>query len=667
MRFARLLAAAAALAALAGTACTKNASVQAAPKVDAGPDLRLAVRPSVMLGATGYGSADIKSYEWRVVTAPDLSKASIQGVSDTGDIAQLDTGTLAGLYVVAARVTDADGLVSDWDFVNVTLVPGAEPLEIALRCAEGCRTEDFMNYADEGGSLTFEVDVLSGSPDGIDWAVKAHGPLGACAEPPVIAPAADGRSAIVELPRCTGGMLMSVSATAYVSGLVDVGSTFVFTVENTIDEPPTLSLEWHVPGGKPGDQVRLLPGDAIYLKAVAQDPNGDPVTCEFPPSEEDGPYVLQPVTDPCSRTVYPLQSGNLTIAVNASTSKPDGATRATVTLEVAPFRVVTGGGGLGSVAINDDGFIVAADGTDGYRIYDAKDASLTARSVGAALSRSAAAAFFGSRALVGFSGAKDFSAYDLTSSTKLADVVWPSTVVNPATGTRAMATSAKTGRIWMAMNEGLGVFDPSPIAPATLSYWSGSQVLPTAVAWGPSPKTPSNSGYVWYAAGNKVYCQTSETVALWEAGTDGHGKQVGSVPAVLVSAMAFGAKTGDLWVGTAPTGGVMTGFPVYLYLDAVDPADGSPRMDSPLDFFAPYDGGIGGVAVEQDGPYAGDAWVVAGGAVLRVSRAVVDEAVGVRGAVGLELKTSISGVVKGISVAGRRVAVAAEDGLAVVP
>jgi hypothetical protein len=90
-------------------------------------------------------------------------------------------------------------------------------------------------------------------------------------------------------------------------------------------------------------------------------------------------------------------------------------------------------------------------------------------------------------------------------------------------------------------------------------------------------------------------------------------------------------------------------------------------MEDPLDFFAPYDGGIGAVAVEQDGPYAGDAWVVAGGAVMRVSRAVVDEAVGERGALGLELRTSIAGVASGISAAGRRVAVAAEDGLAVVP
>ncbi|HEY3451054.1 MAG TPA: hypothetical protein VGK67_32150 [Myxococcales bacterium] len=665
MRFARLLLAAAALAAFAGSACTKNVQVQAPPKVDAGPDLRLQARPSVVLGATAYGSADIESYEWKVVTAPDITKTAITSLSSSHDIAQLETGSVPGLYVVAVRATDVDGLTSAWDFVDVALTSSAELVKIALRCTEGCRnatTGPDPFVANENASLTFAVDVLSGAPDGINWSFTLDGPDGSHTEPAVLTPAADGRSAVVELPRCTRDLSLSVTATAYVSGLNDSSASIAVIEENTLDEPPTLALEWHIPGGKPGDQVRLLPGDAIYLKAVASDPNGDAISCEFPPSEEGGPYVLQPVTDPCSRTLYPLQSGTITIAVNANTNKPEGTARATLTLQVAPFRVVTGAGAVADVAINDDGFIVAADQTAGYRVYDAKDATLTAANVAASFTGSTTAAFFGSRAVVGFSGSKNLSAYDLTTSTKMPDVVWPAASPNPATGTLAMATSAKTGRVWLAMSEGIGVFDPSPLAASTLSYWAGGPVLPTAIAWGPSPMTPSNSGYVWYAAGNKVYCQQSEAMALWST-----ANVVGTVPGIRISAMAYGNKTGDLWVGTAPTGGVSTGFPVYLYRDAVDPANGDPRMNAPLDFFAPYDGGIGGVAVEQDGPYAGDAWVAAGGMVMRVSRAVVDEAVGERGALGLELTTAVPGVALKISVAGRRVAVAAKGGLAVVP
>ncbi len=669
MRFARLLSVAAALCAAAG--CTKDTTVQAPPTVEAGPDLRLPVRPSVVLGASAYGSADIEGFEWKVVAAPDLSAASVKAINAAGDVAQLETGSLPGLYVVAVRAFDVDGLGSGWDYVNVELTSGAEQVKIALSCTEGCRTlpsaPDAL-LADENATLTFAVEVLFGTPDGIDWSFTLDGPAGSHSEPAVLTPAADGRSATVALPRTTGDLALTVTAKAYVSGLNDSSASVEVTELDTLDEPPTLSLEWHVPGGKPGDQVRLLPGDAVYLKAVAQDPNGDAVTCEFPPSEEGGPYVIQPVTDPCSRTVYPLQSGALTIGVNANTNKPDGTARATLTLQVAPFRVVTAGGAtLSGVALHEDGFVVATDGSAGYRIYDAKDASLTPSIVAASFSGSSAAAFFGSRVAVGFSGSKNLAAFDLSTSTKMPDVSWPAAYPNPATGTKAMAASGKTGRVWMAQSEGLAVFDPNPLAPSTLAYWPGGQVLASAVAWGPSPMTPSNSGYVWYAAGSTVYCQTSEAMALWQAGADGHGPAVGTVPAMRISALAFGNKTGDLWVGTAPTGGVSTGFPVYLYRDAVDVASGAPRMEDPLDFFAPYDGGIGAVAVEQDGPYAGDAWVVAGGAVMRVSRAVVDEAVGERGALGLELRTSIAGVASGISAAGRRVAVAAEDGLAVVP
>ncbi|MGC4118214.1 MAG: hypothetical protein QM765_27420 [Myxococcales bacterium] len=669
MRFVRLLIFAA--LAVFAAACTKGTAVKAPPKVNAGPDQRTEVKASVELFVNVTSAAEIETYEWKVVVAPDLEKTSIAvPATSLGDVVSLQTGAIPGLFVVAVRVTDVDGLTSDFDYVNVELTGSSpnEPVKIALACSAGCRTSssqpDWL-FADEETQLTFDVQVLEGQPTGVNWSFTLDGPDGSHQEPAVLTPAADGLSATVELPRTTAPLTLRVSATAYVSGVNDSTASVTVEEEDTVDEPPTLAFEWHIPGGKPGDPVKVLPGDAIYVKAVVADPNGDAVTCEFPSNEIGGPYFIQQVTDPCSRTVYPLRSGKVTIAVDAKTSKTDGTTRQILTLDVAHFRVA--GTGLTGVSIKDDGMIVASDGSAGYRIYDAKDANLTAKVVDASFTGSKVAAFYGSKALVGFTGSKELAAYDLSTSTELPDFIWPASALNPATGTVAMASSAKTGRVWMAMSEGIGVFDPSPTAASALAYWYGGQVLPTAIAWSPSPKTPSDSGYVWYAAGGKVYCQTTESLANWQAGTDGHGVEVGTIPAQRVSAMAYGSAAGDLWVGTAPTGGVSTGFPVFLFKNAVDAATGEPKLGTPLDFFAPLDGGIGGVAVEQDGPYAGDAWVVAGGAVMRVSRAVVDEATGERGAVELELQTDIGGIVNGISVAGRRVAVASESGLAVVP
>ncbi|MBI5548655.1 MAG: hypothetical protein HY901_32640 [Deltaproteobacteria bacterium] len=657
----------AAFAAAVASGCTRDLNVNGPPVVSAGPDLILAARDSVILGATAQGSSPIKRYDWTVVSSPAAagSQVSIAPVTGLGDVAQLTTGSLLGLYVVAVTATDADDQVSLPDFVNLTLKASSQVEDVEIVC-ESCRTLllDLLEL-DEAVTTRFTAVPSGFSPTSYRWsATFARDPGDRLTGEPSLVE--NGASADLTLP-AVGIPPAILSVTVVASGPNgDRVGTLDVLVANSVDEPPDLSVTWHAADAQPGDAVTVLPGDALYVDAVASDPNGDAVTCEFRPNEEGSPFLVQPTSDPCRVVVYPRTSGRIPFEVKARTSGDGQVADFSMEFYVAPIRVSAGGGALDAVDIAR-GDVVATNGTGSYLVFDASAPVLDPVVVEATWSGSSAAAFSNATALVGFSTTPDFARFDVVGGSELEDLLWPPPGASAATKTVAM-TQGSAGRVFMAMDHGLAVYDPMINTVDPIFEWPGAGLVPSALSWGPSPASSADSGYVWYAEGNVVYLQKSEALSSW--GADNKGVLVGSVQAPRITALSFGSGTSDelwdLWVGTGPSGAQDVGS-LLLHRNAVDRASGDPRMNVPEELFPQIQGGISSLAVERDGAYAGDVWAVSGGGkLLRVSRAIRDMKTGQRGVVALELDV-LEANAKAVATSGRRVAVATEQGLAVVP
>jgi hypothetical protein len=170
------------------------------------------------------------------------------------------------------------------------------------------------------------------------------------------------------------------------------------------------------------------------------------------------------------------------------------------------------------------------------------------------------------------------------------------------------------GRVFAATNSGLARFEPES---GVMTHWQPSGGLaPQALALGPNPNSETGEKLVWYSEGDSVYYLAGEDVGLW--GTE-RGALVGAVEKPKITALCAGtSKLYDLWIGTGPTGGESGYNGLFLFRNSVE--TGIPRMDDGEELFG-TESGIVAVAVEQEGPYEGDAWVVGGRGVHRVSRA----------------------------------------------
>jgi len=640
--------------------CTHEASLPASPLVRAGPDIVMTVRDSLVLGAQGEDpDGSIARFEWLLVSAPELEKARVTAKSEKGDVAELTTGGVAGLYVLRVVAEDDDGLRSEPDYLTVTL-RAENTVQLNLACTEGCHGSPNLG-ASERATLTFAVDPQGGVAQSYVW--EAHlvrHPADRFSEELQLA--SNGTQAQITVPRVARSATLTVSVSAQVPGGTEVGETLIVAIANDTDEPPELTVSWRQPGAtSPADgSVVVLPGDALHVSAAAEDPNGDAVACRFEIVAGSVPAEQREGSDSCRTTLYPLAAGTLTIRAIGETAGEDGA--ALLDVQITGLTIEEGGPALTAVAVaSPEGATsrVAAVGSEGdFHLY--RGAARTSWSTGLA-GGTAIGVTRGTqpeRALVGFGSSGAWARYNLTSGGLESNLGWGS--VAPARAeTRAMSAGS-SGRVFAATDQGVAVHGAGG-----LELWR-AVVDVRAIAVGPNPASTTGEGFVWFAAGTNLYHRSGETLAQW--GVDAP-EPVASILEPGISTLAAGTENVlDLWVGTRPEG-QESGSGLYLFADAVNAETGEVTLGAPEELFA-NETGVAAVAVERTGPYEGDAWVVAGRKLLRVSRAALDGAEE-RSVVALRLVQSWdAGKVRAVAVSAsgaRKVAVATDRGLLAGP
>ncbi|MGI5864707.1 MAG: hypothetical protein ACOX6T_22025 [Myxococcales bacterium] len=633
-------------------ACSGERSLKVAPVVRASPDLNLVVRDVVFVGAQAQDAdGEVASFAWSLVAAPDPSATQLTTKGRKGEVLELKTGGIPGHYVLSVTATDDDELVSEPDFINLTLRPeGATGLE--LICIDGCRSLPERLEANELSDLA--IEVRPGPALGLTWAVEL---VRDTRDPFIDEPTMSDRSSgkTVRVPRVARPASLVVSA----STAGGVQAQLVVDILNSVDEPPEIALEWSQPGQPPvGAQApEVLPGDALWVSARVSDPNGDEVTCTFP--EVEGLRAeRRGSSDPCRITVYPLVGGTLQILASATTTEPTATAEAEpLEIEVAGFQVEQDGPSLDAVAIDRWGRIVAVGELPVFHIYSdgRRDSYLTGLTEGTAVAISS-----GGQKTLGFAGwasSGSWSAFDFTIGEQQPNFGW-GVAVDPPTRTRAMAAGSH-GRVFAATDRGIAFWDGT----GSLAQWQPEEGLDVrAIAVGPDMSWGSG-GLVWYAVGNEVYCQTTEDAASWTADA-----AVGTVAGPAVTAIGVGPTSlPDLWVGTGDAEGTAGGSGLWLFRDAFDPVIVQPRMEEGEAFFAQL-GAVRSIAVERQGPYAGDAWGVVGDRLARVSRAQMNG--GGKGAEAFELVWLPDVAPRSVAVsngAARSVVLASSRGLVFAP
>lgn len=634
-------------------ACSDERSLKAAPIVRASPDLDLVVREVVFVGAQAQDpDGEVASFAWSLVAAPDPSSTRLTPKGRKGEVLELETGGIPGHYVLSVTATDDDELVSEPDFLNLTLRPeGAAGLELV--CVEGCHSLPGRLEANELSDLA--VEVQSGSALGLTWTVQlARDPRDPFADEPTLGNRLSGRT--VRVPQVARPA--SLVVTAFTPG--GAQAQLVVDILNSADEPPEIALEWSQPGQPPvgAEAPKVLPGDALWVSARVSDPNGDEVACVFP--EVDGlPAERRASNDPCRITIYPLAGGTLSVLASATTTEPLATAEAEpLEIEVSGFQVEADGPSLNAVAIDPWGRIMAVGEQPAFHVYSGgrRDSYVSGLTEGSAVAISN-----GGVQTLGFAGwasTGSWSPFDFGAGAQQPNLGW-GVAVAPPTQTRAMAAGAN-GRVFAATDRGIAFWDGT----GSLQQWQPEEGLDVrTIAVGPDISW-GGGGLVWYAVGNEVYCQTSEDAASWTAEA-----VVGTVPGPEVTAIGVGSTSlPDLWVGTGDAGGTPGGSGLWLFRDAFDSVIVQPRMDEGEEFFAQL-GAVRSIAVEGQGPYAGDAWVVVGDSLARVSRAQTNA--GEKGAEALELlRIGADLVPRGVAVANgvaRTVVVASSRGLVSAP
>jgi hypothetical protein len=117
-----LTAVVAAAALLAG--CGSEESVKTAPVVSVGPDIDMPLNETVnVIAQASDADGLVERFEWKLVRAPTEAAPELETRGEKGEICALRPFGVSGVYVLSVTAIDDDGLVSEPDFVNVTLRP----------------------------------------------------------------------------------------------------------------------------------------------------------------------------------------------------------------------------------------------------------------------------------------------------------------------------------------------------------------------------------------------------------------------------------------------------------------------------------------------------------------------------------------------------------------
>ncbi len=645
---------AASLLALHG--CAVERTVKTAPVVVGNVDLDMAIQDKILLHATAIDAdGTVESFTWKLVEGPQGANPVLAPKTSKGDIVELQPGGVTGLYVLSVTATDDQGLTSDPDFVNVMLRPQTKA-KLALSCTDGCVYSPNPE-ADEATELTIQAILTEADALGFSWtAALKRDPADPLTGEPVLTPNRDQLK--VSVPRVARAATLTVHVSVAVAGGQPVTQVLSILVKNNLDEPPVVSLDWHLApdSAAPASDVAILPGDAIHVTATASDPNGDPLTCEIKAAGV-AVEITPSAADPCRVTVYPLEPGTLSLTATASTASPQASTdSAPLQMAIKPFAAETSGPSLTAVAVRDDGSVLAGGSAGQFYLYQGGQrlqfsaGGTTASAVALSHGRDP------DTGMVGFADHGSLSRYNLKVGSQESSVSLPG-----PTATRALAAGS-AGRIFAATDSGVLVYSAGGASLAQFLPTGGLNA--TAVTVGPNPKSTTGEGIVWYAEGANLYFQTGEDQTAW--GT-GKGQTATTVANPAITALAAGpAGEWDLWVATGPSNGGTGASSLLLFKNSLDPASGAVQLNGAQALLA-QQGSVAVLAVEAAGRYQADVWAVAGGKLLRVSRAPINDVGNPRGVKELVLGGLGGASARGVAVAGRKVAVATNQGLLTVP
>ncbi|MFN7133745.1 MAG: hypothetical protein ACK4N5_16835, partial [Myxococcales bacterium] len=302
-------------------ACTDEIAVPSPPVVVAGRDIDADLAERIALVATAAdGDGTVEKFEWSLVAVPDGADPSLVALPPRGEVAELLPKGVSGLYVIAVQAVDDAGLKSEPDYLNVLLRPSSR-LAVSLRCTTCTGTaEPFA--ASEQSTLELEALVQRGAVGRYSWsATLERNPADTLTGEPEVR-ASDARATIV-LPAVARDARLNVVLVATGTDHRDTVARLAIDVRNDVDEPPVItSVRWRQAGQQvDGDNTTVvLPGDALFVEAEAQDPNGDPTACRL---QFSNAVPVHTVGTGCRQTVYPLGPGALGFtATPENTGKP---------------------------------------------------------------------------------------------------------------------------------------------------------------------------------------------------------------------------------------------------------------------------------------------------------------------------------------------------------
>lgn len=532
--------------------------------------------------------------------------------------------------------------------VDVTRLP---VVDVAVQCP-ACRPGP---AADEQAdvALTVVVRTSGATVSNVAWGAAVRpGDAAAVSGDPAAFTLTALTDATWRTPTVYRTVTIDITARVSAAGYADGTANFPVQVPNTIDEPPLGSLTV-TPRATP-----VLLGDAVDLLAAFTDPNGDPVSgCTFTATRVV--LVVPSAISACTATLYPFEGGDVDVTASATALNVTGRTAPVRIAAVSTWQVEAAGTAI--TAIAPDGQNQAVGGDDRANVVRYGGLARTAVLFKPATLSAAAVAFSGALGVVGWDADGDLVAVDpATGLLRDTQSTGAARTFDLAAGRPPFVYGALSGRVVR--------YDAPQKALASFSLTGGADVA--AVAPGTRPANPTG---VWFASGGSVVWQPGEDPAAWTGA--GQPVDLGAPAPPRVSALSAGGDgLDDLWAGTSASASErQRGSGLWFYESTLDPTTQQPAPTRPTGrtvlFNASTDGGIVHLAVETFGPFSGDAWVVVGDRLARVSRAVPAGA-GARALRELRLPTPPGvtqvhavGLSPGIK---RRVALATDKGLAIL-
>jgi hypothetical protein len=204
--------------------------------------------------------------------------------------------------------------------------------------------------------------------------------------------------------------------------------------------------------------------------------------------------------------------------------------------------------------------------------------------------------------------------------------------IEPATGIIRDTQNTPAARAFDIEN-GRGNFVYAALSGLVTRYDAPNKLLATFAVTGSPDVTAVAAGVrlsnpigVWYAtAGGNLLWQSSEDPAGWTVA--GAPVNLGVAAPPRISAISAGGDgLNNLWVGTSAASDPRAMGNGLLFFDTTLDALGQPAPTQPRNLTTlstnPLDAGIAHIAAETSGPFNGDAWIMSGNQLVRVSRAI---------------------------------------------